>query len=305
MKNNIDFNSLLKQCVNAVCLIDLDDNCQILSGVLSDGLFLLCYGSKSNDFDSINRGNFIVDYHLDTAEKYLLNFKWGHGVTGLAWMLSLSVNMNLIDKKVLNNIKTIDHFIGKSLISDFNYNSYDLTVGAFGKAHYFLERNISGVSIYLEKIVDFLDNTAQYYSENEIFWFDYYTEGEHGKLKINMGLLHGHGSIIYFLSKFLKSGILKSRTHKLLNGALNFLKLIYNLYNGLIPNSLYYDKKAKSFFTDKHEISVQGWCHGVISNSFGFYFGGCVLEDEMWIKLFKKNITLLTSFRCENIDCNR
>lgn len=297
MREN-DYLKLLNDLIDTQTIIP-DENCQVISGVLSDALFSLVCGKALNSQSMIDQGYKLIDYHVETAEKYVLNYKWAHGITGLAWLLSLLSNKSLVDKNILNEIGKIDDYIGRSLKHDFDLKSYDFAVGALGKAHYFLERNTKKSKKYICEIIDFLDQSAIRPNDNECFWIDYYTGDNQNDLLVNFGMFHGHASIVYFLSKFYKEGICKNKSKRLLINTLNFLERIYQANNKNIPNKLLFnDKKFEKYET----INIQGWCHGLLSNSLSFYFAGKVLKETRWIKIFKKLVAEASDFKCEKIN---
>lgn len=299
MKSSIFYSNILNNLVQEIREINPDGNCQVISGVLADALFLMIYGAGADEL-SLERGSQLLEYHLETAEEYILNYKWAHGITGLSWSLSLLYNNNLIAKEVLGEIDAVDDYIGMSLSYDFDLNSYDFATGALGKAHYFLERgNIKG-DRYLGEIVNFLYNMAKGKMHNEAYWYDYYTVENPNDLIVNLGLFHGHASIVYFLSKMYKKGIAKEKSEILLKGALNFLERIYFQFGEHLPNKLLFDKKDKVLLEYKTS-NIQGWCHGLISNALSFYFGGVVLNDHKRLKLFHDIIIRSTVMEIESV----
>jgi len=298
----IVYKDLLNQVNKEVVEIEPDDHCQVISGVLSDALYLNIAGNNLKDQDLIERSYKLIDYHLETAENYILNYKWAHGITGLGWMIAALCNNGLLSKDTLGEIDQLDEYIGKSLLYDFEIQSYDFSVGALGKAHYFLERNNEIANSYLAETVDYLNNSAIIYNENECFWFDYYTIEKPTDLLINFGLFHGHSSIVYFLSKIYNAGISVEKCENILNKSINFLERIYNNYDQDIPNGLLFDEVNKTFKFYQVDFDIQGWCHGLLSNALAFYIAGKTLRNNKWIEIFRSLISKVCDFELEKVE---
>jgi len=301
MRNNEFYAGLLNTIIDDLVKIEPDGHCQVMSGILSDALLLRVLGSKINSEKLIERSAYLLDYHLETAEEYILNYKWAHGFPGLAWCIALLNNSKLIEDRVLGDMDQVDDVVGKSLVHDFDLKSYDLTVGALGKAHYFLERNNEKSREYLENIVDFLYENALGEKHNEAYWFDYYTIEHPQELVVNLGLFHGHSSIVYFLAKLYLKDIRSDRTKELLIRSLNFLEKIYFRFDKNLPNRLLYEFEHKKLI--EHPAgNVQGLCHGLNSNALAFYFGGIVLNENKWLELFEEIIVGSTSMKLEHVE---
>jgi len=303
MRNNEFYSELLDTIIEDLVKIEPDGHCQIMSGVLSDALLLRVLGSKINSEKLIERSSYLLDYHLETAEEHILNYKWAHGLPGLTWCIALLNNNKLIEDRVLGDIDQIDDIIGKSLVHDFDLKSYDLTVGALGKAHYFLERNNEKCRKYLEYIVDFLYENALGGKHNEAYWFDYYTIEHPQELVVNLGLFHGHSSIVYFLAKLYQKGIRSDRAKDLLMRSLNFLEKVYFEFDKNLPNRLLHCSDHKKLI-EYPGGNVQGLCHGLISNALSFYFGGIALNENKWLDLFHEIIIDSTSIKLDHVEHN-
>jgi len=301
MRNNEFYSGLLNTIIEDLVEIEPDNHCQVMSGVLSDALLLRVLGSKINSEKLIERSSYLLDYHLETAEEYVLNYKWAHGLPGLTWCIALLNNNKLIDDGVLGDMDQIDDLIGQSLVHDFDLKSYDFTVGALGKAHYFLERNNEKSKKYLEKIVGFLCENALGEKENDAYWFDYYTIEHPQELVVNLGLFHGHSSIVYFLAKLYLKDIRSDRAKELLVRSLNFLEKVYFEFDKNLPNRLLYSSDHKKLI-EHPGGNVHGLCHGPISNALAFYFGGTVLNENKWLGLFEEIIADATSMTLERVE---
>lgn len=299
--NNI-YNQLLNQVNEDVYNIKTDEHCQVISGVLSDSLFLLISGNRLGNQKLINRSYELIDYHLETAEKFILNYKWAHGITGLGWMIATLCNEHLLDLSILGEIEQLDEHIGRSLLYDFEFKSYDFSVGALGKVHYFLERKNTTTNSFLSQTIDYLDYSAVQYKEIGCFWLDNYTIEKPDDLLINFGLFHGHTSIIYFLSKIYNAGISVQKCEKLLNSSMNFLEYIYRTYDQNIPNGILFDRESGILNQYSNEAEIQGWCHGLLSNSLAFYIGAKTLKNQKWLDIFYELLDKVCSYELDRIE---
>lgn len=296
------YRSLLSQVNSDVIKIKTDEHCQVISGVLSDALFLLISGKNLNDQNLINRSYELIDYHLETAEKFILNYKWAHGITGLGWMIATLCDKGLLDSSILGEIAELDECIGKSMLYDFEFESYDFSVGALGKIHYFLERNNKVARNYIVQAVDYLDQSAIRLKTGGCFWLDHYTNENPNDLLVNFGLFHGHSSIVYFLGKIYNAGIETQKCEKLLEESLLFLHQIYISFNHNIPNGLLFNRESEDFELYPIEHEIQGWCHGLLSNSLAFYFGAKTLKNQKWMGIFLEIINQVCNYKLDRVE---
>ncbi len=264
-----------------------DGHCQILSGALSEVFYYLRYGLIFNDNKSIEKAYDILNYHSETANDYVLNYKFAHGLPGIAWLSCFLVNNGFLSNEYLENFDDIDYAIKKSLSWDRENKLYDYTVGALGKAQYFLEREKTDLTNQaLHEILDILETNAIWNDKDSCTWLDYYTSTNtpgalNPKPFYNLGLGHGISSIVYFLCKLYKADINKSKCEVLIRGAINWL--ISQRTSQYSPYA-YPNIVGSSVVEDVY--NVQGWCHGLLSNSFSYFFAGKTLADSSYLNEF-------------------
>jgi lantibiotic biosynthesis protein len=173
--------------------------------------------------------------HLDTSFNILsdcVNFMseglsdatLANGFTGVAWTIQHFKGLDLVDLSSIEGLKEIEKSIGQSIDSDLQAGNYDLFYGAIGKGIYFLEASGSANSIqYLEKIVLGLERLAIKDGDGLTWMCNKFGKEKEILQYHEIGLAHGISSIISFLSRVYRLGILKKKTLYLLEGSLKWL----------------------------------------------------------------------------------
>lgn len=272
-----------------------DRYCQVLTGYLSDAIFLLEMNEVYHIPKIAQKAMTLLSRHLNDIEHHAQVFNWFHGLPGLLWAMHVLKKNNAIDIEMddIVDLEAVDHYVGVSLNKNFEEQIFDVTTGFLGKALYFLERG-EAANIYLERIADFLEDIAVWDSENRCFWIDYRTDGRNDPI-INLGLFHGITSIVYCLCKFYKHGIRKEKCEKLITGAINYLDSVLEFY-GTLPNQLLYDESGE-FSEDLAKYGLQGWCHGLLSTALSYYFSGKVFDNQSWMTRFERLVVKSTEYR--------
>lgn len=272
-----------------------DRYCQVLTGYLSDSIFLLEMNEVYHTPKIAEKAMKLLNKHLNNIEHHAQVCNWFHGLPGLLWVMHVLRKNNIIDIEMgdIADLEAIDQYLGVSLDKNFEEQIFDVTTGFLGKALYFLERG-KAADIYLERIADFLDDIAVWESGNRCYWIDYRSEGRNEPI-INLGLFHGITSIIYCLCKFYKHGIRKGKCEKLITGAINYLDSVLEFY-GTLPNQLLYNESGE-FSKERAKYGLQGWCHGLLSNALSYYFSGKVFDNHTWLKRFEELVVQSSEYR--------
>jgi tetratricopeptide (TPR) repeat protein len=284
--------------INTFITEDYDGHCQVMSGVLSDALYFFYYGLHYNNQEMLDRAYRIVDYHIETANDYVLNFKFAHGLPGIAWLTQFLVNKKLLPAECTGDLHEIDAAIDKTIEWDRQDHVYDLTVGSIGKGLYYFERGAAEHQPVIERILNILHQTAVYTPDDACAWLDHYTSPHYKSPRkrtsyYNLGLGHGHASIVYFLCLCYRHGINRPLCEQLITGAIRWLQQhkLNAQWPYVLPNLVFRDGETNDDFT-------QGWCHGLVSNATALYFAGKTLQNEQWLQEFRDIIALSRKIIC-------
>ncbi|RAJ11168.1 lanthionine synthetase-like protein [Chitinophaga skermanii] len=279
--------------INSFITEEYDKNCQIMSGVLSDALYFFYYGIVYQDQSAKDRAYRNFAYHTDTVNEHMMNYKFAHGLTGMAWFSQFLVNNNLLPADYTEDFNDIDEAIIHTMSWDAEDQVYDHTIGTIGKCIYLMERGTNQHYKTLSEAVLTLRRTAHFSDDGKACcWLDLYTShfNEAPRKRVNYynhGLAHGLSSIVFFLCKCYKQDIEKETCEQLIVASLNWLRQHKNeqQFPYIYPNIVYRDGEVNTSFT-------QGWCMGLISNAAPFYFAGKTLGNEEWINNFREAIQI-------------
>ena len=221
--------------------------------------------------------------HLDKAIEVLsgcihslnttnVDFTLANGVTGLAWTIEHLTRLDIIDFSSLEGRPVLQELISKSIANDLKQRNYDLLYGAIGKGIYFLEVPGSAYSkVSLEKIVLGI-RSMSVFDNDGLTWLSHRRQKDNSiKECSELGLAHGVASIIAFLSRVNRSGVLPSETLTLLRQSVNWLME---------------QKDISSRFTfpiTKPQDSRPpwlAWCTGDLGMALAIYHAGITLDDQ-------------------------
>jgi hypothetical protein len=271
---------LIKRICPYLSLSDVG-NTHLYSGELSHILFLFYYGLLTADDEIQNKAVCNLEYHLEIAENHLLNYKFGYGVSGLAWLTQFLVNKGILDADASLSLNDLDFHIHKSLKWNFDDALYDLFIGSMGKGLYFLERLEADINNVLARqalseIVKNLDEIAVK-TDGKLCWLDEYTSGysDHrpGSPYYGIGLSHGIPSVIIFLCFCVKKNIELKIAARLIEQSCNWL-IAQEDGNNRFPSTVYPDgEKSKN-------TTTLSWCYGILSVAYSCLAAGFTLNNQ-------------------------
>lgn len=232
---------------------------------------------------------------LKVIEKEEILLTFCDGLAGIGWLIQHLIDLEII-KSNEYNLDEFDKSLIRFAIAEFKKGNYDFLHGGIGIGIYFINRPIDLSLKCIQKIVNFLYNSAVIESKG-IYWLDklttYYDNDE--RPRVNFGMAHGLPSIIYFLSKAYEHGILKSKVEYLLRGTINFIMSCRTLESGSFFQSIYV------IDDQNYERSRLAWCYGDLSVISSFFIASKALNDN---HLFNEtlNMALTTAKRIEYTD---
>ena len=218
------------------------------------------------------------------------------GLAGISLFLSDLEGKKLVDTTIT---KEIDQFLEMAMKNEIMHDHYDFLHGAVGISYYFVSRaeKRKKYQRVVKLIVDYLDHTAQRYTEdgiNLVKWKSYHHTT--AAVEYNISMSHGMSSIVVLLSKILKLGIpsIRKRILPLIEGAINYIlkqQIDRNTYQSFFP---YSSIETATPLTG----SRLAWCYGDLGVAMAIWQAGVALENENW-----KNKALgILSFSCQRRD---
>ena len=197
------------------------------------------------------------------------NASLANGFVGVMWVVQHFIRTGLLEEEAGQLLTDLDHHLQGSLEADYASHNYDLLHGLVGKGLYFLERLPDPASaVVLQKIVDQLEAFA-FQEDTMLSWYDPSAKGEN---VCNLGMAHGVPSVISFLAKVHRSGIVPKQTQGLLTKATSWL--------------LQQEKPVGySRFPLAAGMEVQsrlGWCYGDLGPALALLHAARALSRDDW-----------------------
>lgn len=273
-------------------------NYGLLGGDFGDILFLYHYSKIDSCYEAIADGLF--EKMLQSLPLQPRVATYCSGLAGLGVGLLSLQHDGFIDG-VETALDAIDPTIAKSLDLFISNNNIDFLHGLIGVGFYLLERSYSSKEYSvnnLSKIVDYLDKSK--IADGAIVKWRY--NADRLSRPYNISLSHGVSSIVVFLCRLLKSGILSKKYNaiikQMLEGAVLFL----------LGNRVDVDKLGCWFASssiecdDRPHRSRLAWCYGDLGVATALLEAGNTLNDSS-VRDFAIQV-LLYSARRRDIKAN-
>lgn len=238
----------------------------LLTGKTGIALFLF-YQSRISGNQEYSKiaGNMIVEVFRAINSGF--NFPtYCDGISGFAWAVEHLVQQRFIAREDVPFLDEFDQVIYKQMTQQIRNEDWDFLHGYIGSGIYFIERLHKPKSIeYLQELLIGLEKQSTKEGD-QIYWTGI-SEIEEGAIGCNLGLAHGMGSIISFLSRLINIKETEERATYLMNGALNYMdnhKLNFDSDGMSYPNVIF----NETILTKGRRI---GWCYGDMGRGFAFY----------------------------------
>lgn len=220
--------------------------------------------------DHINNG-----YHIPT---------YCTGIAGMGWILEHLKAHDFIEVDANDRLAELDAYLYAVMTDNLSHKDYDFLHGGIGYGYYFLKRYQhtksndlkQRYSDYLSASVTYLSNFAETDGET-VKWTS--ADKVSGEKRYNLGLSHGIPSIVNYLSRLYVFEDFKSKTEKMLRGAIHYMLSIqsHNLNDfSLFPNWV---KKGKNQNT--REKSRLAWCYGDLGIGVSLWKASKALDDPV------------------------
>lgn len=251
-------------------------NYSLLGGDLGDIIFLYHYSRIDAHYESIADG--LLEKMLQSLSMQPRIATYCNGLAGLGVGL-LTLQQDEVISGVDSALGSIDPVISLSLESFVEDNNIDFLHGLIGIGFYLLERSKSSKEYSvsnLRKIVDYLDRTK--ITDGAIVKWRYNAK----KLSkpFNISLSHGVSSIVVFLCRLLKSGILSenynSAIKRMLEGSVHYI-----LSNRVDVDSLgcWFTSTSKECDDYPHRSRL-AWCYGDLGVATALLEAGDTLNES-------------------------
>lgn len=251
-------------------------NYGLLGGDLGDIIFLYHYSRIDSSYESIADG--LLEKMLQSLSLQPRVATYCSGLAGLGVGL-LSLQRDGFIDGVETALDAIDPTIAKSLDLFISNNNIDFLHGLIGIGFYLLERSNSSKEYSvsnLSKIIDYLDKSK--ITDDAIVKWRY--NANRLSKPYNISLSHGVSSIVVFLCRLLKSGILNEKYNaiikQMLEGAVRYI----------LSNRVDVDKLGCWFASssiecdDRPHRSRLAWCYGDLGVATALLEAGNTLHNS-------------------------
>lgn len=251
-------------------------NYSLLGGDLGDIIFLYHYSRIDASYESIADG--LLDKMLWSLSRQHRIATYCNGLAGLGVGL-VALQQDCFIGGVEQALDSIDPVISLYLESFIEDNNIDFLHGLIGIGFYLLERSKSSKEYSesnLSKIVDYLDKSK--ITDGAIVKWRY-NEKRLSK-PFNISLSHGVSSIVVFLCRLLKSGILSenynSAIKRMLEGSVHYI-----LSNRVDVDSLgcWFTSTSKECDDYPHRSRL-AWCYGDLGVATALLEAGDTLNES-------------------------
>lgn len=276
--------SVIKLKVNLIAEYILKNNPQYInkdyglySGQFGILLFLLYYSMHTHDKK-------YVSYTENYAERLLQQFvekekrhTFCSGLSGILYLFEFLREKEIIDLDISEVQPLLENYIVLNMRHDIQQKYYDFMHGALGIGLYFLKRKTNQEYIY--ELIDFLYLTAEKDTKRQIFKWESKINPEDNLIGYNLALSHGISSIIIFLSRVIRSGIINDKIREMLNGAVNFVlsnQKDCTQLGSFFPSYVLKDSPKEDF------KSRLGWCYGDLGVGIALLQSGNAMNQIEW-----------------------
>ncbi|MCL2651257.1 MAG: lanthionine synthetase C family protein [Candidatus Azobacteroides sp.] len=274
IKQKID---LIAECIFTKIQETQSESFGLYSGEFGILLFLFYYSKYSK-----NKKHTLLTENY--AEKLLEQFiereklhTFSDGLSGILYLFEFLRENDFIDMDVSGIQSLLDNYIVTRMRQDIIQRKYDFMHGALGVGLYLLKKGAHPE--YIQELIDFLYDTAEKDTDEQIFKWESVIDPEKNLIGYNLALSHGISSIIIFLSRVVKSGMIDEKIIEMLSGAVNYVlsqQMDFLQFGSYFPSYLPINS-SKS--VSKSRIA---WCYGDLGIGVALWQTGKVLEKSEW-----------------------
>jgi len=279
-------NEIIKQKVDQIaeCIFEKiqknekPESYGLYSGEFGMLLFLFYYArySKSEKYSTI------AEAYAERLFNRFLNESRLHtfcdGFSGILYLFEFLREHNFINMDVSDSQSAIDNYLIAQMRSNIQQSYYDFMHGALGVGLYFLKKGTNSECI--QEIVDFLYQTAEKESDNQIFKWRSVIDHENNRIGYNLSLSHGISSIIIFLSRVAKSGVNDKKVMEMLSGAVKYIlsqQRDFNQFGSYFLNYIPID--FQEYVPPKSRMA---WCYGDLGIGIAIWQAGKDIDNTVW-----------------------
>ncbi len=257
-----------------------ENNLSLMGGKSGLALFYFYHYKYLNDQNSYNKGFELISNIFDSINSDSYHHSFCFGLSGIGWMIEHLEMHSFIECQTNEMLNEFDNYLYRIMIFEIQNKNFDYLHGALGFGLYFLSRMKKNTRVknYLVKLVNELENKSELDNSGGLRWAPLKSDIIITKDEIcNLSLSHGMASIVVILSKVYEIGILKEKTYRLLDGAINYI------LNNQLDLSIFYSSFPNVITaTEKPINSRLAWCYGDLGIGIAIYQAGRLTGNRLW-----------------------
>ena len=253
-----------------------DKSAGVYTGNFGLLLFLFYYGrySKQDRFTSLAED--FTDQLINRLGEEIDTHTFCSGLAGILYLLEYLKENQFVELDLSESQRILDNYLMRETNKDMQNLYYDFMHGALGSGLYFLRTKTN--SEFLERIIDFLDQTAEKDTVNHIYkWKS--PLGISKEIGYNIALSHGMTGIVVFLTRYLANNPKNKKVHELIEGSVNYIlsqRIDFQTYGSYFPSY-----SIDSLKSDRL-MSRLAWCYGDLGIAISLWQAGKILNNQEW-----------------------
>jgi len=278
IKQKID---LIAECIFAKIQKPEDESFDfgLYSGNFGILLFLLYYSrfSKKKKHTAIaeNYAERLLEQFIEKEKLHT----FCSGYSGILYLFEFLLENDFIDMDVSDAQPMLDNYLVFRMRQNMSERYFDFMHGALGVGLYFLKKGTHPE--YIQELIEFLYATTEKSADNQIFKWESVVMDKNEELRTsyNFALSHGMSSIIIFLARVVKSGILNEKIIAMLFGAVDYIlshEKDFSQFGSCFPNFILKDSP------EDITKSRLAWCYGDLGIGLALWQAGKALEKTEW-----------------------
>lgn len=266
----------------ASCIYDKMQSCEdeklfgIYNGNFGTLLLILYYANYSKEQKFVVLAEKYAEILLLRLPKELGIHTFCSGLSGILYLFEFLREQDMIDIDISEYEREFEYYLIKEMKKDMYKTNYDFMHGAIGVGLYFLKKGANKQTIC--DLVDFLYNTAEKDPVKKIFKWKSIIDHENQIEGYNIALSHGISSIILFLCRVVKSGIISEKIEEMLEGSVNYIlsqHLDFSKWGCHFPSQSLENNSPLS-------RSRLAWCYGDLGVAISLWQAGKLLKNPSW-----------------------
>jgi lantibiotic modifying enzyme len=281
---------LIAECIFKKKQKDAKEDFGLYSGQFGILLFLLYYSMYTQDKRYVS---FTENYAKKILQQFIEKEKrhtFCSGFSGILYLFEFLREKDIIDLDIREVQPLLDNYIVFNMRHDMQQKYYDFMHGALGVGLYFIKRKTN--LEYIHELIDFLYFTAEKDAKRQIFKWESIINSEKNLTGYNLALSHGISSIIIFLVRVIRSGVINDKIREMLIGAINFVlsnQKDYAQFGSFFPSFILKSSPEEDF------KSRLGWCYGDLGVGIALFQSGNTMSQTDWKE---KGVEILLQSTC-------